>query len=222
MKMIFASAIFIIASGLSHAGTLDFSLIQRNLANGTETHRVTEWEGVQLSYTPKKDTRYGFLSYEVANVCPKGCAFRYNMFGLGVGNKYQLSKNIKLFGQIGYYLIKNSWGAKKPQFNEAVYYYMNGRYYDSNGDLHYYWFDQYEVKNSNALGGEIGLEMLFPITKRFNTSFVFSYRMMKIKEKIVVYRAEWDKLLPKGQDWETDETKNYSSFNLGINFKYSF
>lgn len=196
---------------VAQGGEIDFSVIQRNLASSTENHKTSEWEGVQISYGQK---RYGFISYEKANITPLGGVFDYHMLGVGLGNKINLSDDIRLFGQLGYYFINNSWGERRREFNEGMYYYINDRYSHS-GKGYFIGFDEYGVKNSNALAGTIGVEMDFPLVDNLKTSISLSYRHMKIKEEWHAYLDEWD-FDSTGQNWETGATRNYSTINLSI------
>ena len=199
-------------------------------AHAMQMSRITDedyfmtggWEGVQINY--QTGNNYTFFGYEEMSVMPKGRAWEYTLIGLGVGSKYNLTENIRLFGQIGYYHIKNSWGARRRERNEALNYYFNDRWYGSTYEQvttgQHVVFDEWSVENDNTFAGTIGIEMIRPITKNLNMSFVFSYRQMKIKEKIMGFRDVWDE--SKGYWWEIDLRRDYSTTNFGVGVNYQF
>jgi outer membrane scaffolding protein for murein synthesis (MipA/OmpV family) len=190
------------------------SMFQRSAIADSDQYSVGSWAGMQFSYAPN-DKGYFFISQETAQAAPSGHAFDYNMTGLGVGNKYQLTKDIRLFGQFGYYIIKNTQGRQRAM-NENLYYYLNKYYHVSPG-----MFDEYEVKNENAIGGTIGLELNYPISKHWSANFIYSYRILKVNEDIRGMKDVWD-YDHTGQCWMVGKNRNYSSTNMGLSINYKF
>lgn len=203
----------------SFASEIDVQLLTRSYTTDSDMYQRGQSTGVQVSYIPK-DKGYTFISYETVDVLPKGYAFTHKMIGVGAGSKYKLTENISLFGQAGYYFIKNSWGNRKRQINEGLHYYLNDRFIHSNrGD--YLNFQEYEVNNDDAIGGTIGVNMNYDLTKSFNVGMVFSYRIMKIKEEVRGYRDAWD-YDKTGAAWEFSVVRDYSSINFGLKTDYRF
>ena len=220
MKRLLIASVFLFALQGVSAGTLSTQVFTATRIADDDMFQVGGWHGIQFSYQPDNTLSYSFISYEKLAVYPKGKAFDYTMLGLGVGSKYKLTKNIKLFGQVGYYFVKNSFGKRKSKFNEGIYYYLNDRYIHSGGG-NYYSFDEYEVENDNTYGGTIGIEMNYPITKKLSADFVFSYRIMTIKESVRGFRKAWDAACYPCW-WEFGVNRNYSSTNFGVNMNYQF
>jgi len=199
------------------AGELSVSLSQKSLNNADDVYSTNYWVGLQVSYQPDNSNLYYFLSKEIVDVAPIYSAWKYDMTGIGIGTKININKRIRVFGQAGYYLIKNSWGDRKRQFNEGLYYYFNQRFYGSQTTGKYYEFKDYSVENNNAIGMTIGLELLHPITDRWSAGFIISHRLMKIKEDLNAYAYNdefgW---------WAHTPTRDYSSTNVGVSLNYKF
>jgi len=200
------------------AGELSFQISELTRDTDDDIYQVGGWNELQVSYQPTDSEGYLFMSYGEARVAPKGYAFTFEMLGLGAGMKREIFKNINVFGQLGYYLIENSWGGRKREFNEGLYAYLNGRYQGASGSSAYKYFNEYEVKNDNAFGGTIGIEMMYPLSKTDKVGFVFSKRIMKIRETVIGYKDEWG----PGSRWEYGNKRNFNSTNFGINYIHTF
>ena len=94
--------------------------------------------------------------------------------------------------------------------------YLNNYYNTSPGN-----FDEYEVKNENAISGTIGLELNYPISKNWSANLIYSYRMLKIKEDIRGIKdiQDYDHT---GACWMVGKNRNYSSTNMGLSLVYTF
>ncbi len=200
------------------AGGLDAKLFTHTFMTDDEIYQRGVSAGIQLSYTPK-DSFYIFISQEDIEVRPKVKAYTYMLQGFGVGNKFQLTKYIKAFTQIGYFKVTNDWGDRRRGFNEGLYYYLNGRYDSSSSK--YYKFQEYSVHNDDTFAGELGLEFTYSIGSGFNLVSSFSYRMMKITEEVHGYYDSWN-FDKTGANWEFQANRNYTSMSLGIGVNYAF
>ena len=203
--------------GQVHAGELTVSVTQKSMNIADDVFSTDTWVGVQASYQPDNSNWYYFLSKEVVEVSPIYKSFEYDMTGIGIGTKFKLTPKISLFAQAGYYIVKNSWGDRKREFNEGLYYYLNDRfrgfqvYYDN------YNFKDYGVKNDNTIGWTVGLEMTQPISKNLKAGFVVSYRKMSIHEEINGYAYDGE----RGW-WQHITDRDYSSTNMGLVLTYAF
>ena len=210
--MLFAIAASVFAS---ECGVTAF---ERSRTADDGTYYVGAWFGTQISCG---DKGYWFISQETADVAPIGHAFDINMTGVGLGNRYHLTDNIKLYGQFGYYLVKNTVGGRNDAPNEALYYWMSNRWPGTFGVTSTP-FDAYSVQTDNNFGGEIGLELNYPISKNWSTDMVFSYRILQIHQVIAGYRKIWDVPTCPECRWEEGGTWNYSTINLGLKINYKF
>lgn len=218
MKKLMIIALLIITSNL-FAGELDLKMITSSFISDDDNYQRGESNGIQLTYVPNKSF-YLFTSFETINVYMTDKAFDYSLLGVGFGHKIKLTKHINAFGQLGYYFIKNSWGARKREFNEGLLYYLNSRYANYNAETKYTSFQEFEVRNDNTFGGVVGIEMVYPITKNFNSTMSLSYRHMKIKEKVIGYRDAWANDV--NHNWQFGTVRNYSSINFGVGLNYQF
>ncbi len=200
-----------------NAGELSLSLTQKSLNTTDDVFSTDLWVGAQVSYQPENSNWYYFLSKEIVEVSPIYKAWEYDMTGLGIGTKFKLTPKISLFAQAGYYFVKNSWGPRKREFNEGIYYYLNRRFCCEQNEHSNLWFKDYSVKNDNAVGWTIGLEMTQPINKNWKIGFVASYRAIKIHEEINGYAYDHE-----SGWWQHITDRNYSSTNMGIILTYAF
>lgn len=210
----------------AYGSGVSVQLIERSNLADEDSFQVGSWEGIQISY--HKDDVYLFGSIEESSIFPNGYhAFDYTMIGVGIGSTVRLSDRLKAFGQVGLYRITNSWGGRKRHPSEAMEYYLNRKWYGLSGWYHedgnaeWLGFDEYSVKNSNAIGGTFGIEMAVYQDDYWTVGGSMSYRMLKINEKIAGYRDEWTPRGP-GHYWTTSQRRNYSSINLGLNVGYRF
>jgi hypothetical protein len=212
--LIIATLSIILATCLKpiHAGELSVSLGQRAMSAGEDIYSVEDWNYIQLTYQPDESNFYYFVSHETAEVAPSYFVWTYTMTGLGIGTRANITKNIRLFGQVGYYIIKNDWGHKKDIYSEGLNYYFNTRFYDLNStDWHR--FTEAKVENNNPIGGTIGIEILQPITKDITAGFSISHRMLRINEEVNVKGTTW---------WAVSPNRDYSSTNFGVSLNYTF
>ena len=202
----------------ANAGEIQAKVFTHNFMTDDEIYQRGVSAGIQLSYTPK-DSFYIFISQEDIEVRPKVKAFTYTLQGVGIGSKFNVSKNIKVFTQLGYFKVTNDWGDRRREYNEGLYYYLNGRY-DSTADG-YYQFQEYSVHNDNTFAGEVGAEFTYPLGYGFSVVSSFSYRIMKITEEIHGYYDIWD-FDRTGSNWEFQANRNYTSisFALGANYRF--
>jgi len=204
-----------------NAGEIQAKVFTHNFMTDDEIYQRGVSAGVQLSYM-FNDSAYVFISNESVGVRPKVKAYTYTLNGVGFGSKYKLTKHIKLFGQLGYFQVKNDWGDQPNNHrNEGLAYYINDRYDTYLPSRVPHSFDGYSVHNDNTFAGELGLELDYPVTKNFSFVSSFSMRIMKISEEIHAYVDSWD-YKNTGVDWEFQANRNYSSlsFALGVNYRF--
>ena len=217
--------LFIASAWNASAGELSLSLSQRSLDNADDVFSVDKWDAMQLSYSPDNSDMYYFISKESFDVSPIYTAWTYNMVGLGVGTRAKLTQRIRLFGQIGVYKVKNSWGGRHRRFNEGLYYYLNRRFYGSQTTFYsppdgppYYEFKDYSVKNKKyTIGGTIGLELLQPISDNITAGFSISKRIIKIHEEINAYAYDGE-----SGNWAHTPNRDYTSTSYGLSLNYAF
>lgn len=193
---------------------ISIELTQRS-GQSDEIFGTGKWNHLQISYG---DNFYVFGSTEEWEVNYfGGNAFNYLANGIGFGLKKELTDGVKMFGQVGYYFIDNSWGRRR-EHNEPLHAFANTTWSEIDGHPQLV-FQTYEVENDDAPGVTFGLEMTHPITKSTSVGFVMSYRYLMINETIA---AEWD-----AWDYENTGTRlesvinrNYSSINVGINLEF--
>lgn len=144
------------------------------------------------------DEDYIFMGYRRLSVCPHYCGFDYDMLGLGIGQKYKVGF-ANIFAQVGYYKIENSVG--KTDHNENLFYYFNARF----GFHHRQYFESYEVKNDDALGVSIGVDV--PLNKHIGIKF--SYQYMKIDENIIG-------IINSKEYWHDPVSRDVSTIGAGV------
>lgn len=218
-----ALALVIMLIGKARSGELEAQLLSSTKQAERYDHGVGTWTGIQVNYKFDNDV-YVFGSQEnLDKTLLGGKAWEYDMKGVGVGTKYRVNNRIRLFGQVGYYSLKNSWGNyQRREDNEVILYYLNERY---NNTKHSQSFDAYSVGTSdNVFGLTLGAELMYPITKNWTTGFVLSYRHMRIKEDISGYYDPWG--CPPDttvcDKWHSAQNEDYSSINMGLNLVYTF
>jgi hypothetical protein len=174
--------------------------------------------GIELTYSPN-GRGYIFLSKQDVRMQPIYPNFHYDITGVGVGHKLKLNKEIRLFGQIGYFNIENSHGPRVRGRNEALGYYINNRFAVGTGQGSQV-FDSYGVENEDAIGGSVGIEFDYNISKAFNITTTISYTMMKFNQTIKGFKDEWDK--NPNSWWESNTMLDFSSLNFGTGLRYEF
>lgn len=211
VMVLFAIAASVFASEFS------VSVTERTRDADEDVYSVGAWYGVQFSYAPK-DKGYFFISQETAEIAPIGHVFDYHMTGFGVGSKYQVTDGIKLFGQVGYYIVKNTWGYRPHTANESLGYYSAKRYTASATSQT---FHGYGVENENTIAGTVGVEFNHKFTKSLIGNMTFSKRVMRIHEVIRAFRDEWN-YEQTGVCIMTGLTRNFTSTELGLGLTYTF
>ena len=199
-----------------HAGEIDFKVYQVSRLANDNTFQVGKWDGVQVSYG---GDNYVFISNESMDVYTTARAYGTTLTGIGFGFKRKITPNIKMFAQVGYFIVKNDYPRQRGM-NEGLLYYLNNMYGRWAVGRQYIPFDEYEVKQDNTFAGEIGLEMNYPISNNFKVGMTASYRAMKIYENIAGYWDEWRD--DPNHYWAIDLKRDYSSFNVGVNLNYKF
>lgn len=207
----------------AYAGELEAQMLSSTKQTERYDHGAGTWTGVQINYK-FNDELYVFGANESFDVLLLGGkAWTYRVKGIGIGTKYRVSKRLRLFGQIGYYDVKNSWGNyQRRENNEAIHYYLNERYNNTKSSQR---LDAYSVNTSDAvLGLTIGSELIYPITQNWHVGFVLSYRHIKIKEDISGYSDAWG--CPSNttvcDKWHSAQNEDYSSINMGLSLGYQF
>lgn len=203
-----------------HAGEFSFSTGQRSLDAGNDQYTVRHWDFFSISYQPDDSSFYYGLSYEQAEVSPIYFTHTLDMTGLFAGVKTNITKNVRVFGSIGYYLIEDDFGGRKRQFIEGLTYYLNDRFGDATNQHHF--FDEFEVETEDrAFGGTFGVELIQPVSKDLDIGFSLSRRLIKINETLSGYKDEWD-ARGTGASWKQQSTRDYSSTSFGVNLNYAF
>ena len=203
-----------------NAGELSLSLGQRSMNIADDEYSVGDWNFIQLSYQPDNSKIYYFLSQEEAEVSPKYNVFTYTMQGFGVGSRYKVNNNIRFFGQIGYYKVKNDFGKRDGYISEGLLYYLNTRFYGAGNDGDYHVWRSYEVKSRDTFGGTIGVEFTQSLTKNITAGFSLSHRMIKIKQSLHAYWTP--EIHRRGGEWTQQDNKDYSSTDFAVTINYEF
>ncbi len=214
MKIILI-ALLLMSTQVVLARGLDLSITTNTFLTDEDKYSRASSGGVQLSYTPKKSF-FMFISKDSIQVCPNGCAFRYTLTGVGIGDSIDVGNGISLFSQIGYFKITNDYGEKNKKFNEALGYYLNDRFDIALGTP-VQRFEAYSVINKNAFSGTFGVSLKHNITKNVGIKSILSYRFLKIKETI----QGWQNVKNNAY-WETGSFRDYSSINIGLGLWVEF
>jgi len=206
------------------AGELEAVVLSSTKFTERYDHGTGTWVGLQINYNFDNDL-YIFGSQEDIDVLLLGGkAWTYDIKGVGVGTKYRVNKRLRLFSQVGYYMIKDSIGQRHKNEDETFGYYLGNRYSSDAFVI----FDEVGLKHSEyTFGIAVGAEFIYPITKNWTTGFVVSYRRMKIKEDISGYNDDW--VCPYGSEHSggcdklhSAQNEDYSSINIGLNLVCKF
>lgn len=168
--------IFILLTAFQAVKADQLSYMESTRLTNDSTYYTAQDRRLQYNFG---DEDYYFLTYRRAGVCPSYCGFNYDMFGAGIGKNHKIGI-ITLFAQVGYYWVKNSVG--KTDDNENLFLYLNTKY-GFNNIRH---FKSYEVKNENAPGISVGVDI--PLNN--HTGIKLSYQYLKIKENIIGYLTD--------------------------------
>ena len=204
-----------------NAGELSFSTGKRSMNIADDTYSVGDWNYIKISYQPDNSNFYYGLSHEIAEVSPIYFTHKLDLKGLFVGIKTNITKNVRLFANVGYYIVKNDFGGRQRKNVEGYRYYINSRFYGL-ASKDYYLFDEYElITSDNTFGGEIGIEITQPINDKWSVGYSVSHRILKINETINAYKDEWTLQSPLFY-WQQPTTRDYSSTSFGVNINYAF
>lgn len=213
-----------VAVGEAKAGELSAKLIQHSRLADNDMYQTGSWQGIQISYG--SDDGYGFISHETADIIPVYNIGQLTLVGLGWGMKHELTPNLKLFGQLGYYMAshenqgRNDMWANGDTASEGMYYYMNKRY----AGIHYGGlvnFNEYQIEYQDTFGISLGFEYTKAITKNLDVGFSVEYRAMKLRELLRVMAPQW-KYDETGACWQQEFNRNYSSIGAGLTLNYQF
>lgn len=196
---------------IAQAGELSLTVGQRSMDAGEDNWTVGDWNFIQATYKPDNSNFYYGISQEEAEVSPISYfSWTYSMIGLIVGTEAKVTKNISMFGHIGYYSITNDISNNSP-IPEGVYYYFNNKFHGNNE------YDRATLENSDAFGGTIGVKISQPITDNIAVGFSVSHRLLKIRENLRVRFADNNDLV-----WAVSTNRDYSSTDFGASLNYSF
>jgi len=195
------------------AGELSFSVGQRSMNLGEDDYNVEDWNYIQISYQPDGSKFYYFVSREEAEVAPAYFVWTYTMTGLGVGTRANITKNIRFFGQLGYYKIDNDFGHKANTNSEGTDYFFNSKFNGLQSTGKWISWTDIQVENDNAFGGTFGIEILQPLSENITVGYSVSHRLIKINEEYNVRKPAW---------WAVSPNRDYSSTNFSINLNYNF
>ena len=212
--MLFSSTVF--------AGGFEARMMQMSRISDADIYQVGEWRGVQVSYVSDGGL-YVFGADENVGVYPKGKSHEYNIQGIGVGVKHSPLHNINVFGQIGVHRLSSTWGERERRHNEALDYYLNSRWAEwlPNNQTPHTFNELGVIHDKYTSSIEVGLELMYPLSKEWSAGFVASYRGMKIKETLRGYKDEWN--YDKTREcWEMGAMRDYSSLNTGLTLIYEW
>ena len=186
-----------------------------------ELRQMESWRGFQIN--KEFDDWYIFSSYDEGTFYTKSPAFDVQIGGIGAGIKLPVSKNIKLYGQVGYYEVDNSVGGRVRCANEydyclgeGIYYGLNAKWASTNGGIQQ--FNEYEVETHGGAGYAFGLEIDKEVMEDTSILFSLEYRYLDTKFGIHGFRDAWD-YDNTGARWET-YYKGIDSINLSIGLNY--
>lgn len=210
--------LFLLIAGASELNAADFEVKAYQLSRlaDSDKYQIGGWHGIQLSYGNKV---YGFASYETAQVIPLWGIGDLRITGVGIGTKYNLTPRVSVFGQFAYYFVNHEDQGRHYCRSEGLEYYFNDKYGFTTNQ--YYTFDSYQIEYDNTVGGEVGIQLIQPLSKHTTVGLSVSYRTMKIGESLRVYRDEWGKDCSEAC-WMQDITRDFSSFNYGLSLGIKF
>ena len=205
-----------------HAEEFEFSLKHMSDHAADNEFRFTGWRGIEVKYQPSEESLYYFASSEEARVFMASPSFNMSFTGLGFGFKKPVSTNINIYGQIGYYFIKPDPGGrfKCEQGScdswESLYYGLNKKWISTHN--HRVYFNEYEIKSSDAYGITIGTELIHPLTKDLNLNFGVEWRAMSFTVDV---NGWYDNSVGESRVWESS-FKGFSSTNYKVGLNYAF
>lgn len=182
--------------------------------------RFTSWRGFEVKYLPDEESLYYFASAEEARVFMASPSFKMSFLGIGVGVKKPVTDSVNVYGQLGYYFIKpDTEGRFKCEEGsckhfESLYYGVNKKW----GSVHAgdpVWFNEHQIKTTDAYGITLGAEVIHPLTKNLDLNFGAEWRAMSF----TVLINSWY----EGQPWPwMSSFKGFSSTNYKVGLNYRF
>ena len=218
------TVLLLLMSSFVHASDVQVSM--KHLSDTTDnSYFVMErWMGFEIKYQPSKDSLYYFVSHDTGGLVTTYPAFDMSFTGLGFGFNTEVSKSVKLYGQVGYYIVDTS---VKGRFKCAQYSCGEGLYYGLNdqwADLHnngLVAFNEYEVQTENGYGITLGIETSHDLTKNTELVFGIEYRALGFNTMIAGMSPSFGNYDVNGQRWES-RFKGISSTNFKLGVNYAF
>lgn len=213
-----------LAANQVYAGDVQVSMKHLSDTTGNDYFVMQRWMGVEIKYQPEKDSLYYFVSHDKAGLVTTYPAFDMSFTGIGFGFNTKVSKKVRLYGQLGYYIVDTSLKGrfKCPQFScgEGLYYGLNDQWADlhTNGLVS---FNEYEVQTENGYGITFGVEMTHNLTKNTELLFGIEYRALSVKTMIAGMSPVFGDYDTGGQRWESHfKGIDSTNFKLGINYEF--
>lgn len=190
--------------------------------SGNDYFKMQQWMGAEVKY--QIDDFYYFISHDKGVLQTTYPAFKMSFTGIGFGFNNNLTKKVKFYGQLGYYIVdtsvKGRFSCANHSCGEGLYYGLNDQW----ADLHHKGlvsFNEYEVKTENGYGITLGLETSHSLTKNTEVLFGIEYRAMNVKTMIAGMSPRFGDYDKDGQRWESyfngiDST----NFKVGVNYKF--
>lgn len=139
-----------------------------------------------------------------------------DVLGFGLGMKVPLNSYIKVWGQIGYYLPTTDL-TDGNKYAESHGFYWNKWGLEHGYNVHAY--SIYEYKIQGSLGGALGVDMSYPISKHITANFSTGYYTLKFHETFYARVPNWK---PTSGRIQTISDKDYSgiTFSIGTTIKF--
>jgi hypothetical protein len=183
-------------------------------------------EGRHIQINLKWKNIYTFGSYTMTErrIAGQG-AGEFNIFGIGGGLHIPITKNLSMWGQVGYYMPKSNLTGST----------QDGDWYTgaNNIEVHYlYWNQwgtnhQYNVQNygiyecklvAGNIGGALGLNLVQPISKKIDVGISLAYMFLRFKETFYARYAP----CPTVSYIQTRQDVKLDGGILGISITYRF
>jgi len=148
---------------------------------------------------------------------------QYRLYSVGAGLNVPISKYVNVWGQCGYYSpsadMQDAGKLTVPDgsMGEAQFLYWREWGNDYNYDVSAYSVYSYKVRGN--IGGAVGTDIHYPITKHLEVGVSASYTFLKLPETYYAYLPQYS---GNGGMIETIKDKNLSGFGIGLNLTYRF
>lgn len=215
-----------LGANYAKAGEFEASIKHFSDTTGSDHFAMDSWHGVEFKYQASKESLYYFLSKENGTVLMATYpAFEIDFTGIGFGVKKEVSNGIKLYGQLGYYVVEPSisgrFSCEGYSCGEGIYYGLNNQWAHLH-DIGLVSFNEYEIETENGFGVTFGAEILHKLTKNMELVFGAEYRAMYFKTVVSgmspQFGGDYD---TDGQRWES-HFKGNSSMNYKVGINYLF